>query len=395
MTRAGIKPTEYSIMSTAVTVKSNPRPASRKVKVGLVLFSVLLTCLLLEGAARVWVFSRWPAGLPYMLTHHTARRGRFTGSAEYGYTLAPDFREPKESFTHNHLGFRGREITVEKPPDVFRIVLMGASTIYGIYVGDEETSASQLERRFNELQGSKKVEVINAGVPGWVSLETLRSLTGRVLSLHPDVIVVADGRNEVFPQLFNNYRDDYSHFRRAGYDFRNSNYQYKRLFRVSYLLMVLMTRGSGHLGFSNREENPSYAVIDYTNAPTDDDILRNAAQPARLNAFRQNLEQVIRLCRENNVQPVLSTIPFFRESYVSNVIQADTRTIPVIAKQADTNNELIRSISLEFKAPLVDPASSLTREDLLVDDCHFNKKGEQAYADLMFKAIAPLAAEKN
>jgi lysophospholipase L1-like esterase len=271
---------------------------------------------------------------------------------------------------------------------------MGASTIYGIHVGDEETSASQLERRFGDLQGSRKVEVINAGVPGWVSSETLRSLTGRVLRLHPDIILVADGRNEIFPQLFNNYRDDYKHYRR-NYDSRDSNYQYKNLFRVSYLLMVLITRGPGHLGFSNRDENPSYAVIDYANAPTDDDILRNSAQPARLNAFRRNLEQIIQLCRENNVKPVLSTIPFIKESYVSNNIQADAQTLPVIAKQAETNNDLIRTIAGELNVPLVDPALSLSREDLLVDDCHFNKQGEKAYADLMFKAMAPFAAEKN
>jgi len=272
---------------------------------------------------------------------------------------------------------------------------MGASTVYGIYVRDNETSASQLECRFNELQGSRKVEVINAGVPGWVSSETLRSLTGRVLRLHPDAILVADGRNEIFPQLFNNYRDDYSHYRRAGYDFRDSNYQYKNLFRVSNLLMLLMTRGDGHLGFSNRDENPAYAVIDYTNAPTDDDIFRNAGQPARLNAFRRNLEQIIQLCRESNVKPVLSTIPFVKEKYVSNNIQANTRTLPVIAKQAETNNDLIRTIAGELNVSLIDPALSLNRQDLVVDDCHFNSQGEKAYADLMFKAITPLALDKH
>lgn len=382
-------------MSTNTSAKSKFGRASWKGRVGLVLFSFLLTCLLLEASARVWISLRWPPALTYVLTHHTAQRGRFTSDAANLYALAPEFRDPTGSFTHNQLGFRGREITVEKPPGVFRIVIMGASTIYGIYVGDNETSAFQLERRFNELQGSKKVEVINAGVPGWVSSETLRNLTGRVLRLHPDLILVADGRNEIFPQLFNNYRDDYSHYRRAGYDFRNSNYVYKNLFRVSHLLMLLVTRGDGHLGFSNRDENPPYAVIDYTNAPSDDDVLRNAAQPARLNAFRRNLEQVIQLCRANKVEPVLSTIPFVKEKYVSNNIQADARTMPAIATQAGTNNDMIRTIAGELKVPLVDPALSLNQPNLLVDDCHFNKQGEEAYADLMFKTITPLALDKH
>lgn len=382
--------TDARSLSATTVVRSRSRTTSWKARAGLVLFSFLVTCLLLEGSARAWIFLRWPAGLTYVLTHHTAQRGRFTSDAEYGYALTPKFRDPTGSFTHNQLGFRGREITVEKPPGVFRIVIMGASTIYGIYVGDDETSASQLERRLNESQGTKKVEVINAGVPGWVSSETLHSLTGRVLRLHPDVILVADGRNEIFPQLFNNYRDDYRHYRRADYDARDSNYQYKNLFRVSYLSMLLMTRGPGYLGFSNRDENPSYAVIDYTNAPTDDDILRNAAQPARLNAFRRNLEQIIRVCRENKVEPVLSTVPLMKEKYVSNNIQANARTMPVIARQAETNNDLIRTVAGEFKVPLIDPALTLSRPDLLVDDCHFNKRGEEAYADLMFKTITPL-----
>ena len=295
-----------------------------KARVYLVIGSIVFSLLLLEGGTRLWITFRWRPELTYMLTHHTGQRGRFTSNTELGYTLRPNFQANKGSFRHNRLGFRGPETTLEKPPDVFRIVLMGSSTIYGIYVGDDETSAAQLQLRFNALQGSRKVEVINAGVPGWNSSETLHSLPDRVLSLHPDVVLIADGRNEVFPQLFNNYRDDYSHYRRVGYDFRNSNYQYKNLFRASYVLMLLIGNGSGHLGFSYRDENPVYATIDYTNAPTCDDIVRNFADQARTNAFRRNLKQIIGRARENNAEVVLSTVPFLKESYRSDVILRDT-----------------------------------------------------------------------
>jgi lysophospholipase L1-like esterase len=354
------------------------------------LWSSGIALLGLELIARVWVAWYWPAEKVFQLTHHTGNRGRFTGQPILGYMLRPNFHSSR--FSHNSYGFRGPSFSIEKPSGTLRIVLMGASTVYGVAVGDEETSAVQLENRLHTLLPGRQAEVLNAGVPGWNSRETLMNLRLRVLTLRPDIVVIVDGRNEVFPQLFNNYQEDYSHYRKVGYQFRNSNYTHKLLFRVSHLFMLVATSGRGRLGFSQCEENPAYGSIRYENLPTDDELLQNANDNRRTEIFRHNLEQEIQLASEQNIQVILSTIPFYPKGYSSDVLRGNQRTLPVISNWVAGNNEITRTVARKWRVALVDANATLSQPEFLVDDCHFNPRGEQAFADLILDAIKSIMA---
>src|SRR5262245_13709652 len=118
------------------------QPRSNRGRVWMVLFSCALGLLLSEGAARVWVARRWSADERHLALNHTAVRGRFAYDPEMGYALSPDYRS--RSRNHNALGLRGPQISKTKNPETWRIVLVGASTVYGEKVSDYETSAVQL-----------------------------------------------------------------------------------------------------------------------------------------------------------------------------------------------------------------------------------------------------------
>jgi lysophospholipase L1-like esterase len=360
-----------------------------RAKFWLIFSSIIITLLAVEIGARLWVAWKWQPELTYLLTHHTNERGRFTSNPDFCYVLRPDFRDPSGRFTHNSQGWRGREFAAEKPPGTFRVVLMGASTVYGIFVGDDETSAAQLEKRLSTLLHDRKVEVINAGVPGWTTAETVRNLRLNVLNWNPDVIVVVDGRNDIFPQLFNNYRDDYSHYRLPNEQFRHSNYWHKNLFRISHSFMLVAARGGGRFGFVYKDENPASAAINFGNGPAQEELVRNATEPQRTNAFRHNLEQVVRLGRSRGALVVLSTMPFLAEDYVHHILETDDQTLHLITEQVGRNNEVTRAVAREMKVPLVDPAATIARAELLHDDCHFSPEGEQLFADAILAAFKP------
>src|SRR5580765_5598387 len=60
--------------------------------------------------------------------------GRTIPHPYLSFDLKPSFRTPpgaEQQCSHNALGFRGKETTLEKPPGVFRIVTMGGSSVYG------------------------------------------------------------------------------------------------------------------------------------------------------------------------------------------------------------------------------------------------------------------------
>jgi lysophospholipase L1-like esterase len=109
-------------------------------------------------------------------------------------------------YTHyNSFGFRGEEIAGKKPPDAIRIAILGGSTAFGAFVKDEDTFAAVLQGLLQENAAStsasgsrRKIEVINAAVPGYTSTQELISLHLKVLQLTPDVVIIFDSLNDVF-----------------------------------------------------------------------------------------------------------------------------------------------------------------------------------------------------
>jgi lysophospholipase L1-like esterase len=96
----------------------------------------------------------------------------------------------------NRLGFRGPEIELEKG-DSYRIVALGESTTFGLLLlaGDRPWPEVLEELIARELECDKRVQVINAGVPGWSIGSNLKRLRRDIFPLHPDMIISYHGYN--------------------------------------------------------------------------------------------------------------------------------------------------------------------------------------------------------
>src|SRR5262249_60431635 len=57
------------------------------------------------------------------------------------------------TYTNNSLGFRGPEIAQQKPPGVYRVAILGASTVYGSLNDDPDTLSLHLEALLREQLG--------------------------------------------------------------------------------------------------------------------------------------------------------------------------------------------------------------------------------------------------
>src|SRR6185503_11818868 len=94
----------------------------------------------------------------------------------------------------NSLGFRGREVSVVKPPGTIRIVSMGASIGFGWTVNDDETYPAQLEKMLNERVaangGTGRYEVLNFGVGGYATRDEVAVLAAKALALDPDLVII-------------------------------------------------------------------------------------------------------------------------------------------------------------------------------------------------------------
>jgi lysophospholipase L1-like esterase len=352
----------------------------------LLLASCVVTLLLGELLARVWVAARWTPERIEQLTTHSAVRGRFASHPYLPFVLAPGFGD------HNALGFRGPPLEAMKPSGVRRVACIGASTTYGLDVSAEEANPGQLGRLLNASHG--RWEAINAGVPGWVSSESLIDLQLRVLPLQPDVVVILQGRNEVFPQAYNLFKPDYTHFRRPGFSFAVSNYAHKELFGWSRLAMLACTLRGERFGWHERDEHPLYGGILWENRPTTAVAALNLADLSRLAPLRANLESMIELCRARGVIVVVCTMAFRSDKLAMDELEPDPQLAPILAAQVERNNEVAREVASRLGAGLVETARLAERPELFRDDCHMTPEGHRLFAQMVHDALAPLLEKR-
>lgn len=146
------------------------------------------------------------------LAKNTVRRHAVIGSPKQ--LLPGDVHEREVIALHPLYGWYHRRETrhrdrygfrVNEPSDTFaldpsselRIFLLGGSTAAGHGVPPDQTVAAHLERLL-ERDGTKNVNVVNAGVGGWASTQELALLVQRVLPFFdPDAVIVLDGANDV------------------------------------------------------------------------------------------------------------------------------------------------------------------------------------------------------
>jgi hypothetical protein len=97
----------------------------------------------------------------------------------------------------NNLGFRGNDISIEKPTDTYRIFVIGGSTTFGVVVDNDETIPTYLQNYFNNIDSKYKIEVINAGVNSGWSFNEVTQINNKIISLNPDLLIIYDGWNDV------------------------------------------------------------------------------------------------------------------------------------------------------------------------------------------------------
>lgn len=93
----------------------------------------------------------------------------------------------------------GHRYLLPKPANVFRVIVLGGSTVEGLGVNSPLESLPSkllllLEQTF--ARSSKEVEVINAGVSGYSSDQEYLLLIADLLRYEPDLVIAYDGWND-------------------------------------------------------------------------------------------------------------------------------------------------------------------------------------------------------
>lgn len=162
------------------------------------IFSVLMTVIAVASSLFI-------AEMILRLSGKVAVHGLHTVSSE-DFEKIPGIFEPDQEFiyrsnpdlpyhiTINSLGYRGPEISLRKAAGTIRVLCLGDSNTFGVFVQDNETFPYNLQEVFRNRQ--MMVEVINGGVGGTSIVDHLYFLK-KSINLDPDVVILTFFLNDI------------------------------------------------------------------------------------------------------------------------------------------------------------------------------------------------------
>lgn len=280
----------------------------------------------------------------------------------------PEFRSADGKDRHNRLGFRGDEIAAAKPAGVFRIVCLGGSTTYTAGVDDAgDAYPAQLQRILREKHGRANVEVVNAGVHAFTSLDSLLNLELRVLPLEPDLIVVYHGINDLACRLV---PPDRYHRDNSGYALhwsRRNREEPPRWWHHSLLAYCCGVK----LGWIP-EHRVGQGFIPDTTGMSVGDLARNPPV-----YFERNLRAMTVLVRDAGAEIMFATFAC-SESLVD----------PLLLAGLAENNEVVRRLGARLNVPVFDFAGRMPKDrEFWFNFIHVNRAGAARTAELFAEFI--------
>jgi lysophospholipase L1-like esterase len=104
---------------------------------------------------------------------------------------------PRPFYLHtNSSGLRNLD-EIDPDPNTLRVLAIGDSFTYGMYVHNHETFPARLEEHLNQ-RSERRIQVFNAGIPGYTIEDELGYLRDKGLALEPDVVILGVYTNDIF-----------------------------------------------------------------------------------------------------------------------------------------------------------------------------------------------------
>lgn len=342
-------------------------------EIGLFLIFSIICLLFLEIGARIYLcnFADYATQSEFLLYGQCGFSSRYVPHHYLNYQGTPGYSSPDGLNIHNSYGFRGPEITIPKPNETYRIVILGGSTVYTIGVDDwKKDFARQLQKELQSKYNYLGIEVINAGIPGYNSWESLINLEFKVLDLEPDLIIIYMGTNDVHARMVNPdyyFGDNSGRRRRFG--------QFK-----SFPLIYYSTFFRYAIKF-----NPSRSVWQFVDAPTTTTQRINTGFVDELNGtfmetlqknkpvyFERNLKNIVAIAKEHNINILLSTWAYSNQFDKSDYYV----TTPYYELGFKENNEVVKNVGESHNVLVYNFVSEMPMDKIYwLDGVHVNEEG--------------------
>ena len=352
----------------------------------------LIACILTLGALELGMAILYP--IPFSMESNMY----FEADPYTGYRLRPggvghyQMGIPAVANSHGH---RDVEVSLTKPPGVFRILVLGDSFTVGANVRQEEAYPKVLETRLRSVHGSR-IQVINSGVGGWGPFHYAQYFEHYGYRFEPDLILVGFFvGNDTFESATSVEQLD-----SAVLGHRVSPRAATRpfiklqvfLYDHSNLARLLLNRGPVALDTFVRKQcddfTEQYLAIQRARLPNH---LRDSA--AQRNSTKNAVNQIRRIKERAGDSVPVAVALLSDENQVSRTLQERLlEAKDIAAYDFKMPQSMLTEMFRDVGIPTIDvlPAVLADRRCLYMNDTHWTPEGHELAALVILQGLAPI-----
>jgi len=293
--------------------------------------------------------------------------------------------DPIITHTKNRLGFRGPELP-EHPDNFLSLITVGGSTTECFYLSDGTTWPDRLAARISgDFDGSW---LNNAGLDGHSTYGHLRLLEQHVLKLRPKIIIFMTGLNDI-----------------GGTAQSRGNSMLSGVAARSRVASVLVNLGR-YLDARKKglvHEQLDLKTLPRTSVDTPEEAkILGRYGPQALEAYRARIEELIKVCRANSIEPVFVTQPALfgsGQDPATGISLEDVRVGDsngaVSWKVLELYNDVLRAECANQGVLCLDLARKMPKDSrYYYDFYHFTPSGAEKVAELIYSELKPFMSQK-
>jgi lysophospholipase L1-like esterase len=333
------------------------------------LFSFLTVCLVLGAAEmgiRAWDF--------FFRTSYE-RYNFITGRPELVPNIRYNAAKGKE-FLINSKGFVGPEFADQPSAGVYRIIALGDSCTFTTGIWNIAYPAL-LQSFLNGAGPKQKFEVINAGIEGYNSSFALARIKDEIIGFRPRLVTIYIGWNDLM---------------KVNPDHQSDTGKYSTLAAMldqSYIVKALNKLIFIYLRPWLFQPNVARNEVD-----------ANAYDHFVPTIYRENLNSMIKVLRENKIDVMFFTLPTvvrrgmtrdeLRKHNVFFPYFAGTYSIDRFLSLHQAYNRVVRALGRQYGVPVVDLDEIFNqhnKDKLFWDTMHPNEKGNRLIAKSVYEKL--------
>ncbi|MGC8738449.1 MAG: SGNH/GDSL hydrolase family protein [Candidatus Hydrogenedens sp.] len=334
------------------------------------------------------------------------------GFTEDSRLFIPDPYDSRYLITHPNktVAFQNQRFLKNKPSGTLRIFFLGGSSVN--YVNYELPNLSErLEETLKPRY--KEVEIINCGGLSY-GTHRLVLIAREIVNYNPDLVMIYSGHNE-FEEI------EQLHLARV---------QITKLQRVlfsSAMMRFIRDRiATYQISQLEKEHNRRMLAQSLPDAGKGWNHIFTPQEIAeRMEKYKNNLNEIIQLCKEKNIKVVIATVPsnYIKPNLIGKTAEEYEQVLQLIKEEkykkayelgrkiiretsprhqsSDLENNIVRELAEKHHIPLADVLSAVERaephhipgETLFNDHCHLNPEGNSIMIHTFEEKILQVLAE--